>query len=269
MSCYLIKSRLHGLVLDCEGGGKDGGKVIPWDQHGQENQLFYDDNSTGTIRSKAGNRVLEVQGGQLVVNQYRAGDQNQQWYRDGAFIRNKANPNNVLDILNNNKEKGAKVGVWPHGGGPNQSWEFPSAGGSAPSTGAVMGGGGGRRFYIVSEMNGKVVDIKGASANAGTPVCMYHKNSTPSDNQLWYMDGSGHIKSALNNMAFTNGAKGGELKMQNASDPRAQWRVEGNKIVNGAGESLDIRGENKSDGAELVSYDQKNQANQHWRLEYV
>jgi len=55
----------------------------------------------------------------------------------------------------------------------------------------------------------------------------------------------------------------------NASDPRAQWRVEGNKIVNGAGESLDIRGENKSDGAELVSYDQKNQANQHWRLEYV
>jgi len=39
--------------------------------------------------------------------------------------------------------------------------------------------------------------------------------------------------------------------------------------VNGVGEALDIRGENKSDGAELVSYDYKKQNNQHWRLEYV
>jgi len=268
MSCYLIKSRLSGLVLDCEGGGKDGGKVIPYDHHGRENQQFYDDPSTGTIRSMAGNRCLDIQGGQLVVNPYKPGDTNQQWYRDGAAIRSKSNPNNVLDIHDHNKEKGAKIGVWAHNGGPNQSWDFPSAGGAAPMTGAVTGGGSGRRFLIVSEMNGKVVDVKGGNAAAGTPVCMYHKGSPVGNNQLWYQDGSGHIKSVLNNMSFTNGGKGQELKMQNSMDARAQWTVQGNKIVNGAGEALDIRGENKSDGAELVSYDHKNQTNQQWRLEY-
>jgi len=113
------------------------------------------------------------------------------------------------------------------------------------------------------------VDVRGANTAAGTQVLMYHKHSPPADNQLWTQDGSGHIKSALNGFSFTNGGKGQELKMQNANDARGQWRIEGNKIVNGAGEVLDIRGEKKDDGAELVSYDYKKQANQHWKLEYV
>jgi len=267
MSCYLIKSKLHGLVLDCEGGGKDGAKVIPWDHHGQDNQLWYDDPSTGTIRTLAGHRCLDIQGGELVVNPFKAGATSQQWFRDGAVIRNKTKPSEVLDILDNKKEKGSKVGVWQHSGAPNQCWEFPSAGGPTPPTHDA--GGVGRRCYIVSEMHGKVVDIKEGNAAAGTSICADQKNVAPSNNQLWYQDTSGHIKSVLNSMAFTNSAKGQHLVMQNSEDARAQWKLDGNKIVNGLGEVLDILRQNKENGASIISYDYKKQSNQHWRLEFI
>lgn len=60
---YFIKSRLSGLVLDIESGGTNpGAKVIPWEKHGKDNQLWYDDPVTGTIRSKLTNFCLDVEG---------------------------------------------------------------------------------------------------------------------------------------------------------------------------------------------------------------
>lgn len=265
MSFYVIKSKLSNFVLDCEGGGnKNGAKVIPWDKHGHDNQLWYDDHFTGTIRSKAGNLCLDIENGQLVVKQFQPGDANQQWYRDAQFIRNKTDSNKVLDVLESNKEKGAKIGAWKFNGGPNQSWEFENTGGQAPVT------GGGRKFFIVSEKNGKVLDISGANKNAGAKVCTYHKNNPPSDNQLFYTNANGQILSMLNHMAFSNASKGQELTMNAVSaDPRSTWRLEGKKIVNGVGECLDIKGDKDHDAAELCSYDYKDAANQHWRFEYV
>jgi len=119
-------------------------------------------------------------------------------------------------------------------------------------------------------MNGKAVDIRGANASPGADVITYRKKSPPSKNQLWYIDQQGILRSALNDMVFHGNTKGQPLKMAHyTGDPRAQWRVEGNKIVNRANECLDIRGANSNDGAELCAYDFKNQKNQHWRLEYV
>jgi len=63
---------------------------------------------------------------------------------------------------------------------------------------------------------------------------------------------------------------GQELKMQPATgDPRGQWSIVGNKITSRAGEVLDISRKNGSNGAELCSYQDKNQNNQFWRQEFV
>jgi len=114
------------------------------------------------------------------------------------------------------------------------------------------------------------VDIRGAHNSPGTDVVVYHKNSPPAKNQLWYADPSGIIKSAMNDMVFHNNTKGHGLKTENyTGDPRSEWRVEGQKIVNRAGECLDIRGNSNSDGAEVCAYDYKDQKNQHWHIEYV
>jgi len=49
------------------------------------------------------------------------------------------------------------------------------------------------------------------------------------------------------------------------------WCVFGNKIVNryDANEVLDIKGESKSDGAEICAYAYHGGENQHWELEYA
>jgi len=158
-------------------------------------------------------------------------------------------------------EGGGAYPQYPQGGGG----AYPQGGGGYPQAGM-----GRREFLIVSELNGKVVDIKGAHAAAGAEVLTYHKKSPPAKNQLWYLDPQGFIRSALNEMVFHNATKGHGLKTENSTgDPRSQWRPEGNKIVNMAGECLDIRGASNSDGAEVCAYDYKNQKNQHWMLEYV
>jgi len=131
-------------------------------------------------------------------------------------------------------------------------------------------GAGRREFFIASEMNGKVLDIKGDKTAPGAEVLTYHKKSPPAKNQLWYTDPQGHIRSALNDLVFHNNTKGHGLKTENyTGDPRSQWRMDGNRILNGAGECLDIRGASNSDGAEVCAYEYKNQKNQHWTLEYV
>jgi len=59
---YIIKSKLTGLVLDVEGGGRNiGARVITWDRSGADNQIWYDDPATGTIRSKASQYCLDIE----------------------------------------------------------------------------------------------------------------------------------------------------------------------------------------------------------------
>jgi hypothetical protein len=278
MPFYLIKSKMTRLVLDIEGGGGAGKKVIPWDRHGKDNQLWYDDLATGTIRSKHQNLCLDIESDQLVVKPYQQGDPNQQWVREGEFIRNRVDHNKVIDILKENKEKGAHVSAYHFKGGDNQKWEFEMVPGQEPQTGASMypgypqagGGGSGRQFYIVSELNGKVVDIEGGKADAGHKLVMWDKHPTPAKNQLWYQDGQGHIRSALNDMSFTNKENPNDLKTAPASgDPRSQWYFNGNRVTSRAGDTLDIEKSSKHNGAELISYGYKAGPNQHWRQEFV
>jgi len=48
-------------------------------------------------------------------------------------------------------------------------------------------------------MNGKVLDIEGASSQSGAKVLMYdQKDPSGADNQLWFEDRYGNIRSKLN-----------------------------------------------------------------------
>lgn len=56
-----------------------------------------------------------------------------------------------------------------------------------------------RYFFIKSEMHGKVLDIAGASKELGAKVVMYdQKDASDADNQLWFEDRYGNIRSKLN-----------------------------------------------------------------------
>jgi len=126
-----------------------------------------------------------------------------------------------------------------------------------------------RDFFIVSDLNGLVLDVKGNNANPGADVVMWHKKQPAARNQLWYADQSGIIRSALNDFAIDT-PHGQKVKLEpfNGS-PNQQWALEGKKITNRAsGNCLDICGENKQPGAEVCSWKFKDSHNQHWHVDY-
>jgi hypothetical protein len=265
---------MNGLVLDIEGGGRNPRtKVVTWHKKdsANDNQLWYDDFATGTIRSKLHDLCLDIEGGHLVVNNYQQGDPNQLWEHADPVIRNRQQPNKVLDISGNKREPGANLCSWDYHGGQNQQFEIEFVGGHGHGGHGGHGGGYQRReFWIVSEMHGKVIDIQGANAGEGSHIIVYGKNSHPSKNQLWYFDQQGVIRSALNDMALSSKGNGHGIKTGNFNgQPHQQFRIDGNRILNPNGECLDIKGASHSDSAEVISYQYKGSPNQHWRIEYV
>ena len=61
---FYIRSRLNGLVLDIKGGDKkEGTRVIMWKSGDfQENQLWWEDIYTRSIRSKLNDLCLDLDG---------------------------------------------------------------------------------------------------------------------------------------------------------------------------------------------------------------
>ncbi len=63
---FMIRTAQNpALVLDCQASGTSAGtRVITWEAHGGDNQQWYQDNVTGTIRSKLSGLCLDA-GGKL------------------------------------------------------------------------------------------------------------------------------------------------------------------------------------------------------------
>jgi len=129
-----------------------------------------------------------------------------------------------------------------------------------------------RPFMIVSEMNGKALDINKGQSRPGADVIMYQRKMDRSPNQLWYLDHSGIIRSMLNDFALEAKKQGDHFEMEPFNGaPRQQWIFDRNRIINRAfpGECMDIeRAENK-DGAHVIAWPYKGSINQHWRIDYV
>jgi len=127
-------------------------------------------------------------------------------------------------------------------------------------------------FRIVSDLNGKVLDIHGANSRPGTHVCMFYRKMEYAANQLWYLDETGCIRSMLNEFAPECRAQGEKVRMEPyRGDPRQQWIFQGNRIVNRMypGECFDIERAEVRDEANVIAWPYKGSLNQHWRIEYA
>ena len=62
-------------------------------------------------------------------------------------------------------------------------------------------------FYIISQADNKAVDVKAGNPKAGSELIMYAKWPEPKDNQLWYQDTNGVIRSKMNDFALTAASK--------------------------------------------------------------
>ena len=55
-----------------------------------------------------------------------------------------------------------------------------------------------RCFYVVSQWNGKVLDVRGDEASAGASLIIYDRKPVVAANQVWYEDEVGLLRSKLN-----------------------------------------------------------------------
>ncbi|KAK2162801.1 hypothetical protein LSH36_91g03009 [Paralvinella palmiformis] len=123
---FLIRTKLNpDLALDVKGGSRDEGtSVITYSIHGGDNQLWYIDHPTGTIRSKANKMCLDLNDNRLVINSFSPGNSNQQWDIHGEQICNRHDSNKVLDVVGASADEDAEICSWDCHGGDNQSWIF-------------------------------------------------------------------------------------------------------------------------------------------------
>ena len=68
--------------------------------------------------------LLLGDGNTLIVNEYKEGEENQQWVTRDDRVKNKNDENRVFDIAGQNEDAGARICAWDFHGKNNQLWDF-------------------------------------------------------------------------------------------------------------------------------------------------
>lgn len=257
---FYIKSYLNGLCLDIEGSSRDAGaKVLMYTQktldEGADNQLWYMDPHTLTIRNVQDDYCLEVDDSCGRVVPYEAGNTNQTWATVGQFLVN-LDDNKCLDVVGASHDECADICGWERHGEVNQRWYFENV----PR----------RHFLIVSRMNeDKCLDIEGGDEGEGTALILYDKHG--GDNQQWFCGREGLIKSKLT--GYVLDASDGDIKMRN-QQPHSYdqgFMFTNGRIMNlhKKDQVLDVKGNDDGNGTGICQWEYHGGDNQHWRLEYV
>merc|ERR1712170_198142 len=176
----------------------------------------------------------------------------------------------VLDVANNTAAPGNPVVMWDFNGGENQLFYEDYVNGcirSALDDNLVLEVQGDclalnhfnphepiqqwtfdyqppRYCFIKSCMNGRVLDVKGNDASPGTKVITYTRNDGLTDNQLWYEDRYGCIRSKLSDLAIDTADGVAVTNECMPSIPTQQWVKSESRIVNRMDPTscLDIKG---------------------------
>ena len=139
-------------------------------------------------------------------------------------------------------------------------------------------------YYIQSQLNGMVLDIKGGNSSAGASIINYpKKDGAGADNQLWYFvdvgNGQYAIHSKMNGMALDVKGSGGAgapvITYPTHGGPNQAWSLQfkGTEafICSGLGKDLviDVKGANKGAGAEVIVWTKKDYDNDNQQWEFI
>lgn len=256
---FVVRSMLSGLTLEIEDEIIDAGNKVVLGRYHEDplrvvRQHFYQDKLTGAIRSVLRNFVLEAADDGLKLNPYDPYNKMQMWFIDLNKIRNKHNTSLVLQA---NKSDNTVIVAEEADNMAEQLWEFYFM----PA----------KCFHIVSVSSNKVLDVRGCNASSGASVILYSKNNPVSDNQLWYEDEMGLVRSKLNGYVFDS--SGNDIKVMpfNPDNKEQYWVIVGDRIQNKYEDKmvLDISGESRMSGTPLIKYKFHGGDNQKWKFEYI
>lgn len=255
---FLIRGRQSGLVLDVEGSGGAGSKVILFEETGGDNQLFYNDVIDGTIRSKCNDLCLTPDDfGTLTTDEFD-GREEQLWkYKtDSNCIRNTNIKEKCIDVAAGETDPGSRVCVFDMSESENQQFDFEY---QPPFY-----------FVILSAMNGKAIEITGRGA--GDKLIVYDRSDE--DSQIFYCDENGVLRAKQNGFAFESAKRTGKsIQMQPASgDDNQMWtiyRTDRLANQNNAEDIAEIKDGDGNNSAKVVFNHEDGGEHQRWTIEYV
>ena len=138
-------------------------------------------------------------------------------------------------------------------------------------------------YYIQSQLNGLVLDIKGVDYNPGATIQTWtKKDGSSADNQLWYFVGTNDqftIHSKLNGLAMDVKGSGGKstpvITYPTHGHPNQLWSLQFDGsaafIASGLGQELviDIKAANKEKGAAAQVYPKKSFDNDNQEFQFI
>nr|UCK81498.1 ricin lectin domain-containing protein 7 [Arenicola marina] len=255
---FIVRSRVSGLLLEVHEGKSDAGTpCVLNERRTLDHQLFYMDEPTATIRTALNEFCLQIDDGHLVVNPYDPYSKQQQWRVLGRKIVNKHNPELVLGADSDRAGPGTRISAEQYEGRDTQHWDVTHV----PA----------KYFYVISMLNGKVLDVCHEEASAGAAVIMWERKEGVAANQLWYEDEHGILRSRLNGYVPDTSAGRARVRPYDPTSKHQQWVFVGDRIQNRDDRQLclDVEKESKKNNASIVSYKYHGGNNQRWSIEYV
>ncbi|KAI7871430.1 ricin B lectin domain-containing protein [Spinellus fusiger] len=136
-------------------------------------------------------------------------------------------------------------------------------------------------FYIVSQFNGLVLDVEGASQKDGAKICVWKKKTQDADNQLWEFRHSAFINRLSGKVLDVKDAKikhdtaiiQYEKKSSSEDSDNQHWIYSADGYIHTAADPslvLDIRGAEDKEGTPVILYKKREggvASNQRWILE--
>ncbi|ESO05534.1 hypothetical protein HELRODRAFT_191325 [Helobdella robusta] len=278
---FSIRSQLNGGVLQVDGEDVGAGsKVVLKKFSGEDTNRtsrlhFYEDDVTGTIRSILRNFAIEATDSGLILSSYDPYKKLQQWQCKSHRIQNRHNLTQLIQVQRHHRRNNSHPAASDDGGnesgdddslfinvgedvnGLHQLWDFCYV----PA----------RCFQIVSIFCQKVIDVRGCKSDSGASVILYDKNHPATNNQLWYEDERGLVRSKLNGYVLDSSGPTMKVTPYDPTNPDHHWIIVGDRIQNKFDHKsvIDISGENKWNGTSLIKYKFHGGENQRWKFEYV
>jgi len=252
---FVLVSKLSGSAVGFDNGSTTKRLVTVPRNDEDEQQLWYVDQLSTTIRNKANQLCIYcTDDGNAALQSYEKGSASQQFVIDGNFVKLRKD-GRVLDISGDSSENGVPLCVWEQHGETNQLFDTVFV---RP-----------RYFMLKGEQSGRVIDIVECNLAPGAKICIFDIQKT--DNQLWYEDRTGLVRAKQNDFVFDDSA--GDVCMQpyDANNPHRSWVINGAAVaqLSNPTQVLDVKGEECCNEAKLCSYENHNGPNQRWIVEYV
>ncbi|ESO03561.1 hypothetical protein HELRODRAFT_191872 [Helobdella robusta] len=221
------KSNTNLRLNVAEGSIKPGAPVNVWPDHSGENQVWYEDPLTGTVRSRRTNLCLDVDNnGDLCMQPYQKSNHDQKWRynRSKGVLENIMNPQKIIVAEGAGKVAGAKVIVQNYEGDAGQRWIIEC---KPPIY-----------FRLLNENPDdgtfRILEVKGDKGKAGLKVIASRPTARITDSQLWFENHMGNLACKNNGKLTLDGSTDFQVTLReyNGELTKNFWAIIGNKIVN-------------------------------------